>query len=158
MNVNVKPDAALKKKLAARTLTIPDRVLLALAEAAAGLLPEAAVYTVPIRQDAKLPALFVGFYEIHNAQKLDDLSEYTFGFDLVYWPADSRSDTELRGALYALNSGLHRLPWEDEEYVVYRKNGAVTDRVAHITGIVRALEQTVPDDPYIEKAKKEVTI
>ncbi|MFR9189270.1 DUF6838 family protein [Anaerotruncus massiliensis (ex Togo et al. 2019)] len=158
MNVNVKPDAALKKKLAARTLTIPDRVLLALAEAAAGLLPEAAVYTGPIRQDAKLPALFVGFYEIHNAQKLDDLSEYTFGFDLVYWPADSRSDTELRGALYALNSGLHRLPWEDEEYVVYRKNGAVTDRVAHITGIVRALEQTVPDDPYIEKAKKEVTI
>lgn len=158
MNVNVKLDAALKKKLAARTLTIPDRVLLALAEAAAGLLPEAAVYTGPIRQDAKLPALFVGFYEIHNAQKLDDLSEYTFGFDLVYWPADSRSDTELRGALYALNSGLHRLPWEDEEYVVYRKNGAVTDRVAHITGIVRALEQTVPDDPYIEKAKKEVTI
>ena len=158
MNVNVKPDAALKKKLAARTLTIPDRVLLALAEAAAGLLPEAAVYTGPIRQDAKLPALFVGFYEIHNAQKLDDLSEYTFGFDLVYWPADSRSDTELRGALYALNSGLHRLPWEDEEYVVYRKNGAVTDRVAHITGIVRALEQTVPDDPYIEKAKKEVTM
>ena len=158
MNVNVKPDAALKKKLAARTLTIPDRVQLALAEAAAGLLPEAAVYTGPIRQDAKLPALFVGFYEIHNAQKLDDLSEYTFGFDLVYWPADSRSDTELRGALYALNSGLHRLPWEDEEYVVYRKNGAVTDRVAHITGIVRALEQTVPDDPYIEKAKKEVTI
>lgn len=158
MNVNVKPDAALKKKLAARTLTIPDRVLLALAEAAAGLLPEAAVYTGPIRQDAKLPALFVGFYEIHNAQKLDDLSEYTFGFDLVYWPADSRSDTELRGALYALNSGLHRLPWEDEEYVVYRKNGAVTDRVAHITGIIRALEQTVPDDPYIEKAKKEVTI
>ena len=158
MNVNVKPDAALKKKLAARTLTIPDRVLLALAEAAAGMLPEAAVYTGPIRQDAKLPALFVGFYEIHNAQKLDDLSEYTFGFDLVYWPADSRSDTELRGALYALNSGLHRLPWEDEEYVVYRKNGAVTDRVAHITGIIRALEQTVPDDPYIEKAKKEVTI
>lgn len=89
MNVNVKPDAALKKKLAAGTLTIPDRVLLALAEAAAGLLPEAAVYTVPIRQDAKLPALFVGFYEIHNAQKLDDLSEYTFGFDLAYWPADS---------------------------------------------------------------------
>ncbi len=158
MNVNVKPDAALKKKLAAGTLTIPDRVLLALAEAAAGMLPEAAVYTGPIRQDAKLPALFVGFYEIHNAQKLDDLSEYTFGFDLVYWPADSRSDTELRGALYALNSGLHRLPWEDEEYVVYRKNGAVTDRVAHITGIIRALEQTVPDDPYIEKAKKEVTI
>ena len=154
MNVNVKPDAALKKKLAARTLTIPDRVLLALAEAAAGLLPEAAVYTGPIRQDAKLPALFVGFYEIHNAQKLDDLSEYTFGFDLVYWPADSRSDTELRGALYALNSGLHRLPWEDEEYVVYRKNGAVTDRVAHITGIVRALEQTVPDDPYIEKQRR----
>lgn len=74
-----------------------------------GLLPEAAVYTVPIRQDAKLPALFVGFYEIHNAQKLDDLSEYTFGFDLAYWPADSRSDTELRGALYALSSGLHRL-------------------------------------------------
>lgn len=86
MNVNVKPDAALKKKLAAGTLTIPDRVLLALAEAAAGLLPEAAVYTVPIRQDAKLPALFVGFYEIHNAQKLDDLSEYTFGFDLAYCP------------------------------------------------------------------------
>ena len=43
MNVNVKPDAALKKKLAAGTLTIPDRVLLALAEAAAGLLPEAAL-------------------------------------------------------------------------------------------------------------------
>ena len=63
-----------------------------------------------------------------------------------------------RQALYALSSGLHRLPWEDEEYVVYRKNGAVTDRVAHITGIIRALEQTVPDDPYIEKAKKEVTI
>ena len=158
MNANVKPDAALKKKLAAGTLTIPDRVLLTLAEAAAGLLPEAAVYTGPIRQDAKLPALFVGFYEIHNAQKLDDLSEYEFGFDLAYWPADSRSDTELRGALYALNSGLHRLPWEDEEYVVYRKNVAVTDRVAHITGIIRALEQTVPDDPYIEKAKKEVTI
>lgn len=158
MNVNVKPDAALKKKLAAGTLTIPDRVLLALAEAAAGLLPDAAVYTGPIRQDAKPPALFVRFYEIHNAQKLDDLTEYEMAFDLAYWPADSRSDTELRDALYALNSGLHRLPWEDEEYVVYRKNGAVTDRVAHITGIIRALEQTVPDDPYIEKAKKEVTI
>ena len=157
MNVNVKPDAALKKKLAARTLTIPDRVLLALAEAAAGLLPEAAVYTGPIRQDAKLPALFVGFYEIHNAQKLDDLSSIRSASTRLL-AADSRSDTELRGALYALNSGLHRLPWEDEEYVVYRKNGAVTDRVAHITGIVRALEQTVPDDPYIEKAKKEVTI
>lgn len=158
MQENVKPDPRLKQKLAAGTLNIPDRALLALADTAAGLLPEAMVYTGPIRQDAKLPALFVGFYEIHNARKLDDLSEYEFGFDLAYWPKDSRSDTELRDALCALNSGLHRLPWEDEEYVVYRKNGTVADRVAHITGVIRALEQTVPDDPYIEKAKKEVTI
>ncbi len=158
MNANVKPDAALKKKLAAGTLTIPDRVLLTLAEAAAGLLPEAAVYTGPIRQDAKLPALFARFYEIHNSQKLDDLTEYELAFDLAYWPEDSRSDTELRDALYALEQGLHRLPWEDGEFTVYRRNGSVTDRVAHVTGIIRALEQTVPDDPYIEKAKKEVTI
>lgn len=158
MQENVRPDTRLRQKLAAGILNIPDRALLALADAAAGLLPGAAVYTGPIRQGVKLPAIFVGFYEIHNAQKLDDLTKYELAFDLAYWPADSRSDTELRGALYALQSGLYRLPWEDEEYVVYRKNGAVTDRVAHITGIVRALEQTVPDDPYIEKAKKEVTI
>ena len=158
MQGNVKPDTRLKQKIAAGTLNIPDRALLALADAAAGLLPGAAVYTGPIRQGVKLPALFARFYEIHNSQKLDDLTEYELAFDLAYWPEDSRSDTELRDALYALERGLHRLLWEDGEFTVYRRNGSVTDRVAHVTGIVRALEQTVPDDPYIEKAKKEVTI
>lgn len=158
MQENVRPDARLKQKLAAGTLSIPDRALLALADTAAGLLPGAAVYTGPIRQGVKLPAVFVRFYEIHNAQKLDDLTEYELAFDLAYWPEDSRSDTELRDALCTLEQGLYRLPWGDEEYAVYRKSGSITDRVAHVTGMIRVLEQTVPDDPYIEKAKKEVTI
>jgi len=93
-----------------------------------------------------------------NSQKLDDLTEYEFGFDLEYWPKNRSSNAEINAALYTALQGIYRLQSDGWEYTVYRKNSAVTDRVGHVTGVVKALEQTIPDDPIIQKAEKEVTI
>lgn len=158
MKSNVFTDSILKKREAEGKLTIADNVTLALADALAELFPELPIHTGPVRQDVRLPCWFVSFYEMVNSQKLDDLTEYEFGFDLEYWPKNRSSNAEINAALYTALQGLYRLQNDGWEYTVYRKNSAVTDRVGHVTGVVKALEQTISDDPIIQKAEKEVTI
>ena len=151
-------DKQYKQKISARATTIIDRVALTLAEYAAGVLPDANVYIGPVRQNVQLPAVFIRFYETVNVQMLDDVSAYDFGFDIAYFPKNELSDGELNHAMFALQQGLYEIQSEFGAMYCYRKNGSITDRVAHVTGQIRVMEQTIPDDPIIEIADKELKI
>lgn len=152
----VKYDREFQRRFTDGTLTLADHALLALATHADALFPEANACIGPMRQSLELPAVFVRFYSMHCAARLENLVEYEFGFELQYWAKERSSDAELNHALFLLLQNLQTIPSDTGEFRCYGINGEIVDRIAQVTGIVKVHEQTLPDDPIIQTAEKEL--
>ena len=158
MNNNIIRDKSLQNRIDNKTLTIADHVRISLAEFLSSLFPGVKVYLNQNQQKLALPSLFVGFYEIANQQRMIDTSEYEFGFELSYIPDDKHSNTELTHAIFLIMQNLHFIDSEIGQFAVYSKNSDITDRIAHVTGLIRVMEITTPNDPMINQAEKELIV
>lgn len=153
---NIVIDQGLQERIQSDALVLTDYLLLALANCTAGLFPCAITYIGAQQQAVETPAVFVDYYSLSNQQKLNDVSQYEFGFEITYIPVDPNSTAELSGAIFSVQQNLYRLPCGSGEFVCYHKKGDITDGLAHVTGTVSVWESAQSDDLIIQRAEKEL--
>lgn len=154
---NIRWDKALKKRMDTGQLTIADHLLLSLANFTASLFPTMKTYIGAQVQNVSPPAVWVDFYDQKNSARLVNESEYALGVEVTYLPSTATKNTdELNHAVFLLLQNLDRLESDIGPFRVYDKNSDITDGLAHVTGMVAVRELTIPDDPVINKAQKEV--
>lgn len=148
---------SLADSIEAGTLTISDHLLLAAAQFTAALFPAAETYIGSQQQDVGTPALFVDYYSLTNQKRLAPTSEYEFGLDITYVPADQLDRRELQNAIFLVQQNLDRLDSDSGTFRCFSKDSDITDGLAHVTGVVSVWETAVPDDPIIEEADGTIT-
>lgn len=137
-------------------LTIPDYLLLSVADAVARLFPLLKVWVGIQPQDDNGSAIFVGYHTISNQKRLTDSSEYRFGLDITYVPADHQNRHELHDAIFRIQQGVEVLQSSIGSFVCHWKESSITDGVARVTGVVGVWEQTVADGEIITEADQTV--
>lgn len=156
---NIRWDKALQQRMDNNTLTIADHLLLSLANFTATLFPAMKTYIGAQVQNVTPPAVWVDFYDQKNSARLVNESEYALGVEVTYLPSSATKNTaELNHAVFLLLQNLGWLESDIGPFGVYDKNSDITDGLAHVTGMVTVRELTIPDDPVINKAQKEVSI
>lgn len=153
---NIRLPQTLQDSLDQEALTIPDYVLLSVADALARLFPLQKIWVGVQPQEDKGPAIFVGYHSISNQKRLTDSSEYRFGLDITYVPADHQNRHELHDAIFRIQQGMEPLQSPIGSFVCHWKESGTTDGVAHITGVVGVWEQTVADGEIITEADQTV--
>lgn len=139
------------------TLSISDHLLLAAAQFTAGLFPAAETYIGSQQQTVDTPALFVDYYSLTNQKRLAPTSEYEFGLEITYVPADQLDRRELQNAIFLIQQNLDRLKSEIGLFRCFSKDSDITDGLAHVTGAVSVWETDVPTDPIIEHTNQIIT-
>lgn len=154
---NITIPQSLADSIDAGTLTISDHLLLAAAQFAAALFPAAETYIGSQQQAVEAPALFVDYYSLTNQKRLAPTSEYEFGLEITYVPADSLDRRELQNAIFLIQQNLDRLESDIGAFRCFSKDSDITDGLAHVTGTVSVWETDVPTDPIIEFADQNIT-
>lgn len=155
---NVVIDEFTQGKIELGKLNIADHFLLSLANFTAELFPTAATYVGAQQQAVEAPALFVDYYSIDNIQQLDNRTVYELGFEITYVPEDELSRLELNSAIFDIQQNVYKIQSDIGEFTCYEKASDITDGLAHVTGIVKAWELGLPNEPIIQIADKEVNI
>lgn len=155
---NIIIDQYAQDKIDLNKLNIADHLLLTLANFTAELFPNATTYVGSQQQAVEAPALFVDFYSINHNQKVIDLTEYEFGIEITYVPKDELSKFEMNSAILTIQQNLYKLQSDIGEFVCYNKSSDITDGSAHVTGTIKALEITLPNEDIIQTANKELII
>ena len=155
---NIIIDQYTQNKIDLNKLNIADHLLLTLANFTAELFQNVTSYVGSQQQAVETPALFVNFYSIDNRQKVIDLSEYEFGIEITYVPQNELSTVELNVAVFQIQQNLYKLQSDIGEFICYNKSSDITDGLAHVTGTIKALEITLPNEDIIKIANKELII
>lgn len=154
---NITIPQSLADSIEAGTLTISDHLLLAAAQFTAALFPAAETYIGSQQQAVEAPALFVEYYSLTNQKRLAPTSEYEFGLEITYVPADNLDRRELQNAIFLIEQNLDRLESDAGIFRCFSKDSDITDGMAHVTGTVSVWETDVPADPIIERADQNIT-
>lgn len=153
---NIRLPQTLQDSIDQEALTIPDYLLLSVADMVARLFPLLKVWVGIQPQDDSSPAVFVGYHSISNQKRLTDSSEYRFGLDITYVPADHQNRHELHDAIFRIQQGVEVLQSPIGSFGCHWKESSITDGVARVTGVVGVWEQTVPDGEIITEADQTV--
>lgn len=153
---NITIPQSLADSINAGTLTISDHLLLAAAQFTAALFPTAEIYIGSQQQAVEAPSLFVDYYSLTNQKRLAPTSEYEFGLEITYVPADSLDRRELQNAIFLVQQNLDRLESDVGTFRCFSKDSDITDGLAHVTGIVSVWETEAPDGPIIERADQNI--
>lgn len=154
---NITISQLLQDSIDAGTLTISDHLLLAAAQFTATLFPAAETYIGSQQQAVEAPALFVDYYSLTNQKQLTPTSEYEFGLEITYVPADSLDRREIQNAIFLIQQNLDWLESDIGTFRCFSKDSDVTDGLAHVTSIVSVWETEAPDNPIIEHADQNIT-
>ena len=142
--------------LLGENIRLPQTLQDSLDQALARLFPLQKIWIGVQPQEDKGPAIFVGYHSISNQKRLTDSSEYRFGLDITYVPADHQNRHELHDAIFRIQQGMEPLQSPIGSFVCHWKESGTTDGVAHITGVVGVWEQTVADGEIITEADQTV--
>lgn len=148
---------SLADSIEAGTLTISDYLLLAAAQFTAALFPTATTYIGSQQQAVESPALFVDYYSLTNQKRLAFTSEYEFGLEITYVPADRLDRRELQSAIFVIQQNLERLKSDIGYFRCFSKDSDITDGLAHVTGIVSVSEIDPDTADIIEAANQNIT-
>lgn len=156
---NIRWDKALQQRIDTGKLTIADHLLLSLANFTANLFPAMKTYIGAQVQNVCPPAVWVDFYDQNNSDRLVNESEYSLGVEITYLPSrETKNTDELNHSVFLLLQNLGRLESDIGPFRLYDKASDITDGLAHVTSVVKVRELTIPDDPIINQAKKEVSL
>lgn len=165
---NIWFNPALNARRKAGTLTLADNVLTSVATFTANLFPAIKSDVGNRKSGVNPPEIGVNLYQQANSKRLADTSEYTFGVEITYIPADSTNRAEISHAIFQILQGLDVIQSDVGTFRCTDKNSDMTDGLGHVTANVSVWEHEVPTDTeapiiteanqIINKTEQEVTL